>query len=133
MPKPRATDARSSVSHVHQTGDMAIPIDGMKEFFEEECGKTHSFAKLSVEEWARRVEQAGMRPAGAAVFANVARLPRALCFPRFVKTWRPAPGQNGGMLLVRRCRCGEELSPVWYEECGLCGCKSLMPKWSCKG
>jgi hybrid polyketide synthase/nonribosomal peptide synthetase ACE1 len=127
--KPRATDARS-VSYVHQTGDMAIPIDEMKEFFEDECGGAHVFAKLPIEEWARRAEQAGMRPAVAAVFANVPRLPRALCFPRFIKTWRPAPGQDGGMLLVRRCRCGEELSPVWGEGCGLCGCRPLMPKWS---
>lgn len=127
--KPRATDAHST-SYVHHTGDMAIPIDEMKEFFEEECGGTHSFAKVPIEEWARLAEQAGMRPAVAAVFANVPRLPRALCFPRFVKTWRPAPGQDGGMLLVRRCRCGEELSPVWSEGCELCGCRPLMPKWS---
>lgn len=88
--KPRSLDG--GVSYVHQTGDMAIPIDEMKEFFEEECGHERVFEKLPIQEWARRAEAAGIRPAVAAVFGNVPRLPRALCFPRFVKTWRPANG-----------------------------------------
>ncbi|KAK2007074.1 beta-ketoacyl synthase domain-containing protein [Colletotrichum eremochloae] len=125
--RPRSTDGR--VSYVHQTGDMAIPIDEMKEFFEEECGYTHVFEKLPIEEWARRAELAGMRPAVAAVFGNVPRLPRALCFPRFVKTWRPAEGQDGGMLLMKKCDCGGLVSPVWGEGCEGCGKSPVMPVW----
>ncbi|ORY68694.1 uncharacterized protein BCR38DRAFT_472189 [Pseudomassariella vexata] len=125
---PRSLDG--GVSYVHQTGDMAIPIEEMKEFFEEECGHTRKFEKLPIDEWARRAEVAGMRPAVAAVFGNVPRLARALCFPRFVKTWRPAEGQEGGMLLVRNCACGGTISLVWGEGCGRCGKSPVMPTWS---
>lgn len=86
--EPRSTDG--GVSYVHQTGDMAIPIDGMKEFFEEESGYTVKFEKLPIDEWARRANEAGMKDAVAAVFGNVPRLARALCFPRFIKTWKPS-------------------------------------------
>ncbi|KXX75016.1 Nonribosomal peptide synthetase 14 [Madurella mycetomatis] len=123
--KPRALDG--GVSYVHQTGDIAIPIDQMKEFFEEECGYAYTFEKLPIEEWAQRAQAAGMRPAVAAVFGNVPRLARALCFPRFVKTWRPADGQDGGMLLVRTCDCGGIISPVWGEGCPGCGRSPVMP------
>ncbi|KAI0802199.1 hypothetical protein GGR55DRAFT_683448 [Xylaria sp. FL0064] len=85
--KPRSTTG--DVSYVHQTGDIVIPIDEMKEFFEAESGHTVAFEKLPVEEWARRANAAGMHSAVAAVFGNVPRLPRALCFPRFIKTWKP--------------------------------------------
>lgn len=129
-----------NVSYVHQTGDIVIPIDRMKEFFEDECDHGQSFEDLPIEEWARRVEAAGMRSAVTAVFANIPRLPRALCFPRFVKTWRPRPGEegrDGGMLLVRHfsgcCGCGE-VSPVRGEGCPGCGKIPVMPaSWVLEG
>ncbi|KAI0000735.1 hypothetical protein F4779DRAFT_604486 [Xylariaceae sp. FL0662B] len=126
--KPRSLDG--GVSYVHQTGDMAIPIEEMKEFLEEECGYERKFEKLPIAEWARRAEAAGMRPAVAAVFGNVPRLPRALCFPRIVKTWRPADTQDGGMLLIRECACGGVVSPVWGEGCCKCGRSPEMPTWN---
>ncbi|GKT52231.1 polyketide synthase-nonribosomal peptide synthetase [Colletotrichum spaethianum] len=35
------------VSYVHHTGNIVMPIDKMKEFFEE-CGYTHLFEKLPI-------------------------------------------------------------------------------------
>lgn len=126
--KPRSLDG--GISYVHQTGDMAIPIDEMDRYFEEECGYQRKFEKIPITEWAQRAQAAGMRPAVAAVFGNVPRLARALSFPRFVKSWRPAEGQDGGMLLVRHCECGGTISPVWGEGCAGCGKNPTMPVWS---
>ncbi|KAI1270866.1 hypothetical protein F5Y07DRAFT_405021 [Xylaria sp. FL0933] len=85
--KPRST--AGDVLYVQQTDDMAIPIDGMKELFESKSGHTVTFEKLTVEEGARIANAAGIHSAVAAFFGKVPRLPRALCSPRFIKTWKP--------------------------------------------
>lgn len=45
---------------MHQRSDMAIPIDEMMEFFQEESGYTATFEKIPIEEWTRRAEAAGL-------------------------------------------------------------------------
>ncbi|KAI1347672.1 hypothetical protein F5Y01DRAFT_329324 [Xylaria sp. FL0043] len=47
--KPRS--ATGDVSYVHQTGDMANPIDEMKEFFEAESGHTVTFENTTRAEY----------------------------------------------------------------------------------
>lgn len=47
--------------YIHQTGDVNIPISGMKEFLEKENGEV--FDTLPVEEWADRAESMGLRSA----------------------------------------------------------------------
>jgi hypothetical protein len=63
---PRAT--AGGVSYMRQTGDIVVPINEMKEFFEEECGQTATCERTLIEGWARRAETVGMHPVIAAVF-----------------------------------------------------------------
>ncbi|KAA6407229.1 MAG: hypothetical protein FRX48_09031 [Lasallia pustulata] len=75
-------DAERMVRYTHQTGDLDLPISGMKDFLERETGEV--IETLPIGAWALKAEAAGLHSAVAAAFKNVEDL-GVLAFPRFVR------------------------------------------------
>lgn len=75
-------EAEGMVRYTHQTGDVELPISGMKGFLEREMGEV--IETLPIGEWALKAEAEGLHSAVSAAFANVEDS-GVLAFPRFVK------------------------------------------------
>jgi hypothetical protein len=65
---PRTADDGVLYIRLHQMGDMTIPIDDMKRFFEAEYNHERVMESLDIKEWASKAEKMAMRPAIATVF-----------------------------------------------------------------
>lgn len=83
-------EAEGMVRYTHQTGDVDLPISGMKEFLERETGGV--IETLPIGEWALKAEAVGLHGAVSAAFTNVEDS-GVLAFPRFVK--RAGKKENG--------------------------------------
>ncbi|PYI00038.1 beta-ketoacyl synthase domain-containing protein [Aspergillus ellipticus CBS 707.79] len=70
----------AKVVYAHLTGDLDLPIAGLKDYLEKETGER--FITIPIAEWARRAEEMGLHRAVTTAFANVERM-GVLRFPRF--------------------------------------------------
>jgi len=77
-------DRKALVHYVHHTGDLQIPLRGMKKYLEEKSGDMTKYVELPIGEWAAKAERAGLGSMEATVIGNVRNL-GMLMFPKLVK------------------------------------------------
>ena len=71
-----------SVKYVHHTGDLDLPISGIKDFLEKESNE--AFRTLPIGEWVQRAESIGLDSIVAAYLGNLENN-GLIVFPKIVK------------------------------------------------
>lgn len=71
-----------SIRYFNQTGDLDIPLPGLKAFLDAESGK--DVATLGITEWVGRAKSMGMHSVVAAFFENVESM-GVITFPKLIK------------------------------------------------
>ena len=77
-----AVENPEGIHYRNHTGDVDLPIDGMKEHLEKNSGE--SYDRLPIRQWASLAESKGLHSALAALFGNVDDV-GVLSFPEFIK------------------------------------------------